>query len=55
GIDEGSFKSINPTVVLFTILTSIRWLHYWTPQTGTSSREILKKEITTLLLHGIQQ
>ena len=53
GIDEGSFKSVHPTIALFTILTSIRWLHYWTPENGSISRDTLQKEITTLLLKGI--
>lgn len=54
GIEEGDFKPVNPTIALFTILTSIRWLHYWTPTHLTMDQQKLKADITTLLLGGLK-
>lgn len=53
GIDLGEFKKLDITVVLFTILTSVRWLHYWNPETHNLTVEDLEKNILAILMSGI--
>ncbi len=54
GIASGVFKKINPTVALYTILTSIRWIHYWYNEDRNPNRAALEKDITGLLLTGLE-
>ena len=54
GIASGEFKKINPTVALYTILTSIRWIHYWYNEDRNPNRAALEKDITGLLLTGLE-
>ncbi|MCB0521658.1 MAG: TetR/AcrR family transcriptional regulator [Saprospiraceae bacterium] len=53
GVDNGEFISINVTIALFTILTSLRWLHRWYPEKRGISVKSLETEILNLLLHGL--
>ncbi len=53
GIEAGLFKALHPTIVLNTILTSTRWIHYWyKPDRGISEQE-LENNILQLLLEGL--
>ncbi len=54
GIQDGSFKQIDPNVALYTILTSIRWIHYWYKPSRKLSIEKLESDIFTLLLDGLK-
>jgi AcrR family transcriptional regulator len=54
GIDLGEFKNLNITVVLFTILTSVRWLHYWHSDSSNLSIQDLERNILAILISGIQ-
>lgn len=53
GIESGELKEINANVALYTILTSVRWLHYWYKPSRKVSPELLKIQIANLLLEGI--
>lgn len=54
GIATGVFQKVNPTVALYTLLTSVRWLHYWHKPQRKLSLEQLEADVTTLLLKGLQ-
>lgn len=55
GIEANELANVNPQVVLFTILSSLRWIEFWwKPQRGISAKE-LENNIITLLLKGIEQ
>lgn len=54
GIEAGEFADLNPTVALFTILTSLRWLHRWYPEKRGISVKSLETEILRLLFNGIK-
>lgn len=55
GIAAGEFAPVNPSIGLFTILSSIRWIEFWwKPERGISTRE-LEDSIITILLNGIQK
>jgi AcrR family transcriptional regulator len=55
GILGGEFKKTHSIVALYTILTSVRWLHYWYNEERDLSREDLEKAITSLLLTGLEK
>lgn len=54
GISSGQFKKTHSTVALYTILTSVRWIHYWYNEERELSPEALEKDITNLLLSGLE-
>ena len=53
GIEAGELKEFDSTIALYTILTSVRWLHYWFKASRTVDAEVLKEQIGTLLLGGL--
>ncbi|MCB0705059.1 MAG: TetR family transcriptional regulator [Saprospiraceae bacterium] len=50
GMDQGVFRKVDPNTALFTMLTALRWIHYWNP---TQIPGNLHTEITSLLLRGM--
>ena len=55
GIELGEFKNINPSVALYTILTSVRWLHYWYKPDRELTPADIEKDICTLLIKGLKE
>jgi len=55
GIELGTFKKVNPNIALYTILTSIRWIHYWYKPERNVTIEKLEADIFTLLSTGLEQ
>ncbi len=55
GVDNEEFKDLNVTIVLFSILTSVRWLHYWYHEGRSISYEDLEENILTILMTGVQK
>jgi TetR/AcrR family transcriptional regulator, cholesterol catabolism regulator len=53
GISAGEFKKTHSIVALYTILTSVRWIHYWYNEERDLSLEELEKDISGLLLTGL--
>lgn len=53
-VDNGEFAPMNVTVGLFTILTSLRWLHRWFPEKRGISVKSLESEILRILFHGLE-
>jgi hypothetical protein len=53
GIKEGALKEVNSSIALYTILTSVRWLHYWYKPARSIQPELLKEQIAGLLLNGL--
>lgn len=55
GIDNREFKDLDATIVLFTLLTSVRWVHYWYRDGRKVSIADLEENILAILLTGIHQ
>jgi AcrR family transcriptional regulator len=55
GIEAGELVDMNVTVCLFTILTSLRWLHRWYPEKRGISVKSLEAEILRFLFDGIKK
>ena len=53
GIEKGEFEPLNPTILLYTLLSSIRWLYDWYLPSGNLTAEELTNDVLTLLLKGI--
>ncbi len=54
GIDASELVEMNTTVALFTILTSLRWLHRWYPEKRGISVKSLEAEILRFLFEGMK-
>jgi AcrR family transcriptional regulator len=55
GIEAGVFKPMNVSVTLFTILSSLRWVELWYKPGKGISKEVLAKDISTILLTGAKK
>lgn len=55
GISEGIFKNIDPTILLHTVLSSIRWVYDWYRTGRPCTPDELAKEITDIVLSGIKR
>lgn len=53
GIDKEELRATDARVALYTILTAVRWLHYWYKPSRKVSPRALKEQLATLLLHGL--
>jgi AcrR family transcriptional regulator len=53
GIRQGEFKNLNAFTSLYTIFSSVRWLHDWYKPERNTSPEELFEQISTLLLQGL--
>lgn len=55
GIKEGTFKNIDPGIILHTILSSVRWIYDWYRIGRAITPDELAKAITSLVLSGINK
>lgn len=55
GITVGDIKSQNVEIILFSMLSTLRTLHSWYRKRSGMDGEVLKKDITEILLNGIVQ
>ncbi|MBX2877836.1 MAG: TetR/AcrR family transcriptional regulator [Saprospiraceae bacterium] len=55
GIKEGIFKNIDPTILLHTVLSSIRWVYDWYRIGRPCTPDELAREITEIVLSGIRR
>lgn len=53
GIESGLFKQVDPNVAFYTILTSIRWIHYWYKPERSINIDKLEADIFTLFVKGL--
>ena len=55
GIKEGTLKDIKSTIVLNTLLSSIRWVYDWYKPDGKQSIEQISDIVSDLLLGGLKK
>lgn len=55
GIKHGLFRKVNPTTALYTLLTSLRWMHYWHHEEKSGSEEEVIQDMLQLLLGGLEK
>ncbi len=54
GVAKGVLKNINPTIVMFTVLSALRWIPFWYNDQRGMTIEDLKTNIKTLILKGLE-
>lgn len=54
GIASGAFQTVNVSVALFTLLSSLRWVELWYKPGRNLSKEALAKDISAILMNGIK-
>ncbi|MEJ5347936.1 MAG: TetR/AcrR family transcriptional regulator [Desulfosoma sp.] len=52
-MDQGIVRRINPTVMTFSLISSLHWLYFWFNPEGPLSLEEVVQEIADLFLHGM--
>ncbi|ROQ92167.1 TetR/AcrR family transcriptional regulator [Desulfosoma caldarium] len=52
-MDQGAIRRINPTVMTFSLISSLHWLYFWYNPKGPLSLEDVAQEIADLFLHGM--
>ncbi|MEM9822679.1 MAG: TetR/AcrR family transcriptional regulator [Bacteroidota bacterium] len=55
GIQQGLFKDMEATIVLYSMLSSVRWLHHWYRPDREVYPDGLAQTIATLLLEGLNK
>jgi len=53
GVDTGEFRSMDVRIQMYSILSAIRWIHYWYKPSKAVKPEHIKQEIKGLILHGL--
>lgn len=54
GISDGSFRKVNVSIALFTILSSLRWVELWYKPSRGVTKEDLAKDISAILMNGVK-
>jgi AcrR family transcriptional regulator len=54
GVAKGVLKNIDPTIVMFTVLSALRWIPFWYNDKRGVTIEDLKNNIKTLIIKGLE-
>lgn len=55
GIEENILQDIDANIALYTLLNSVRWVHYWYKPKENITQEVLEETILSLLLNGMKR
>lgn len=53
GVDAGEFRNMDVQIQMYSILSAIRWIHYWYKPSKAVKPQQIKQEIKGLILHGL--
>lgn len=53
GIEDGEFKNINSSIVMYTLLSSIRWIELWYKEERGISEAELQNSVLSILMNGL--
>lgn len=54
GIADGSIKDTNPELLIYSLLSPLRYLYVWFPRQKTLDADQLKEDLAAVLLEGIE-
>lgn len=54
GMDEGVFRRVDPTVALFTLLSSVRWVERWYKPSRKIDPQSLENDIVAMVTGGLK-
>lgn len=55
GVEAGTIKRLNVSVILFTLLSSLRWIEYWFNDRREISPDVLEENLINILINGISE
>lgn len=55
GISNAEIKPVNPDVLMFSMLSTLRSLYLWIPKKDIAATQVLSKDLTEILLTGINK
>jgi AcrR family transcriptional regulator len=55
GVEAGTIKRLNVSVILFTLLSSLRWIEYWYNDKRGITPELLEENLINILINGISK
>lgn len=55
GIADGSIRAVNPELLIYSLLSTLRYLYIWYPRQKDMNAEQLKVDMATVMLRGIEQ
>jgi AcrR family transcriptional regulator len=53
GVEIGEIKKMNTEILLYSLLNSVQWLHYWYKPDGNIKQNELERDIVLMLMEGI--
>ena len=53
GVADGTFKAVDAAIVMYTILSSLRWVYDWSQTGKTASVQSIGEQIAGLVLSGL--
>lgn len=53
GVANQELKSLNTEIMLYSLLNSVQWLHYWYKKEGKIKSDELKQDIVEMMMGGI--
>jgi hypothetical protein len=53
GVETGEIKKMNTEILLYSLLNSVQWLHYWYKPEGNIKQNELERDIVLMLMEGI--
>ncbi|MBX7240748.1 MAG: TetR/AcrR family transcriptional regulator [Bacteroidia bacterium] len=53
GMDSGDFRKMDPSITLYTLLSSLRWVEVWYKENRNISVQELEKNIEHFILNGL--
>ena len=54
GMEEGAFHQVDPTVALFTLLSSVRWVEFWYKPSRNVSPATIADDIIAIVIGGFK-
>jgi AcrR family transcriptional regulator len=53
GIDDNKIKKLNPRFILFTFLSSIKWIYHWYSPSKKINKKALEREVKEMVIRGL--
>jgi hypothetical protein len=55
GITSGHIRNVNPELLIYSILSTLRYLYIWYPRQKDIDPEKLKEEMMVVILQGVEK
>ena len=55
GIKSSEIKKVNPEIIMFSMLSTLRSLYLWIPNKEASNANVIANNLSTILIQGINK